>query len=132
MYHYVHIPFCRQKCTYCKFALTPFVREHQIGRYLESLGQEIVTFFHDGSESGLSEVKSIYFGGGTPSVLSPEQIGRILAQFPSDRLVDGTEVTLEANPEDITGEWASGVHELGVNRISLGVQTMVPESLVRI
>jgi oxygen-independent coproporphyrinogen-3 oxidase len=75
MYSYIHIPFCRQKCLYCKFALTPRWQEAHIRKYLTFLEKEIRAFFVTQSHQKL---QSIYFGGGTPSVLSVDQIAHII------------------------------------------------------
>ena len=69
-------------------------------------------------------IESIYFGGGTPSVLSVTKIKEILDCFPKDRFAGNIEITIEANPEDIMEEWALGVRNLGVNRLSLGIQSL--------
>lgn len=132
MFFYIHIPFCRQRCTYCKFALTPFVKDVQVRRYLAHLRAEIRAFFESSKWQDGERVESIYFGGGTPSVLTPAQIGEILSEFPRDRFSSEIEICSEANPEDITMEWALGILELGVNRVSLGVQTLNAESLTAI
>lgn len=133
MFFYVHIPFCRQRCTYCKFALSPMVKEAQVGRYVACLRREIRGFFANGDRTGSRDrIESVYFGGGTPSVLSPERIADILSEFPIDLFSPNAEICLEANPEDISPEWSEGVFRLGINRISLGVQTLNPESLTAI
>lgn len=123
MYFYCHIPFCRQRCTYCTFALVPVVEEVRIAKYVAHLGHEIA--------QGVAgqQVDSVYFGGGTPSVLSIEHVGHLLEQFPIDARAPDCEITLEANPEDITREYVEGLAKLGVNRISLGVQSLSATSL---
>jgi oxygen-independent coproporphyrinogen-3 oxidase len=131
MFFYIHIPFCRQRCTYCKFALSPMVKEAQVNRYVAHLRKEIRGFFESGDREG-DRIESVYFGGGTPSVLSPGQIADILSEFPADRFSPSAEICLEANPEDVTESWSTGVLRLGVNRISLGVQTLNPDSLAAI
>lgn len=107
------------------------VKQVQVNRYLAHLKSEIRTFFAEGG-SDRFPIESIYFGGGTPSVLSPTQIAEVLAEFPSETFAKEIEICLEVNPEDITVDWARGVLDLGVNRISLGVQTRNPESLTAI
>jgi len=77
MFFYLHIPFCRQKCPYCKFALTPFVDEYKIAKYVAFMRSEIREFFSDEKEKN-ERVESIYFGGGTPSVLSIQQVASII------------------------------------------------------
>ncbi|MFS8084665.1 MAG: radical SAM family heme chaperone HemW [Acidobacteriota bacterium] len=123
---YIHIPFCRSHCSYCDFA-TGMYEGALAERYVNSLIKEIVKW---------NEVKSpdvvdtIYFGGGTPSLLKPFQIERILAAV-QDRyeVLAGAEVTIEINPGDGgTGavarlETMRGFHRLGINRASFGAQT---------
>lgn len=138
---YIHIPFCRQKCLYCKFALTPKYDEWKIRTYISTLKREINEFFKAfplvsplswGQETNplyiLSQegnIKSIYFGGGTPSILTGEQISEILDVFRNNAiLAPNIEITLEANPEDVTSEYIESVAGLWINRLSLGVQTL--------
>ncbi len=118
MRYYIHIPFCRQRCTYCRFALDPRPTELKIVKYVGHLISEI----QQGIQSG--PIESIYFGGGTPSVLSVEYLARILSEFPVEQWSPDIEITLECNPEDITLEKAIAYRKLGINRISLGVQTL--------
>ena len=154
MFFYLHIPFCRQKCRYCKFALTPKFDELKIRTYIDALKREIEAFFQEtpfysplsgGQEwsppdkGGTGSLQSIYLGGGTPSILTVEQIAEIFEVFqlysgekiPPTPLSQGgkIEITLESNPEDITEEYLAGIAGLGVNRLSLGIQTMNSESL---
>lgn len=126
MYCYIHIPFCRQKCPYCKFALTPFVQEAKIARYITVLCQEI-----DWLIAGKPDeiIHSIYFGGGTPSVLSPKQLETILARFPQSMRDANIEITFESNPEDITESYVRSLKSLGITRLSLGVQSLGDETL---
>ena len=82
MFFYIHIPFCRQRCHYCKFALTPYFNEIKIRTYLDVLKREIEEFFQIHPDVS---IESIYFGGGTPSVLSREQLSVILGIFQHQR-----------------------------------------------
>ncbi len=128
MFFYIHIPFCRRKCPYCKFALTPFVHEYEIAKYLAFLRTEISWFFeNDGLKN--EKVESLYFWWGTPSILSIDQIASIIKEFRRNEFSKNIEITLEANPDDIHEDWVRGVKELWVNRISLGVQTLNDQSL---
>ncbi len=133
MFFYIHIPFCRQKCLYCKFALTPKLNELKIRTYIDALKAEIEGFF---AENPDVSIESIYFGGGTPSVLSAHQFGEILSVFDSQRPVSfketglkNIEITLEANPEDISDAYLEELSRLGINRLSLGIQTLNNEAL---
>lgn len=78
MFFYLHIPFCRQKCRYCKFALTPKFDERKVRTYIDALKREIEAFFAEYPEVS---IESIYFGGGTPSILTSEQISEMLDVF---------------------------------------------------
>ncbi len=111
MFFYIHIPFCRQKCQYCHFALTPKFNELKVRIYIDALKKEIEMFF---VENPGNTIETIYFGGGTPSILTGEQLAEILDIFrkhkiPPAPLSQGgkVEITLESNPEDITSEYLS-------------------------
>ena len=171
-HYYIHIPFCRQRCPYCKFALTPVFDEFKKRRYIEYLKREIYTYFGwweavnsvgFGGRNCLSQIKNstkiakwasfsppnafdtfgtksmengvwgknqktIYFGGWTPSVLSHDETREILECFPFYR-ESVIEITMEMNPEDITSEYIEWVLTLGINRISLWIQTLNETSL---
>lgn len=118
---YVHVPFCSSRCDYCAFA-TWTDRAHLIDDYMAAVRSDIARAF----ESEQRKVSSVFVGGGTPSLVPPEQLVAALAEIP---LAHGAEVTVECNPDDVDeallGVYAAG----GVNRISLGVQSMVPRIL---
>jgi len=115
---YVHIPFCRHKCNYCSFASYQS-RETDIAVYLCALKAELA------QRAGGRPIRSIYFGGGTPSLLSPEQTGDILATIDSLSAVnEAAEITIEANPGTLDRAYLAAVRGLGVNRLSLGAQSM--------
>jgi len=117
---YLHIPFCQSKCTYCAFN-TYIKLDHLIDSFVDALIGEIVAVAR--SKPGLS-LSTIFFGGGTPSLLKPNQVARILAAIQRDYAVAAdVEITLEANPNDITDRYLSGLRHSGVNRLSLGVQS---------
>jgi oxygen-independent coproporphyrinogen-3 oxidase len=119
---YVHIPFCRRKCGYCKFALTPFVREAEVARYFAALHGEVGAFLN--TEAG-GPLETLYFGGGTPSAVGALRIAGIIDLFRSRAgIVEGTEITVEANPEDLSAEFCRGILEAGVTRLSVGVQSL--------
>ena len=123
---YLHIPFCRSHCSYCDFA-TGMYEGELADRYVNSLIREITRWNEVDSPAA---VGTIYFGGGTPSLLKPAQIERILKAV-RDRfqLVDGAEVTLELNPGDggasavARQETMREFRRLGINRASFGAQT---------
>ena len=125
---YIHIPFCRTKCLYCDFCSFVSRDDGERERYVDALLREI-------HERGTDKyaVDTVYFGGGTPSLLSSQQIGRILSAVRENfRLTDDVEVTLECNPMthlDDGKEYFSAIHRLGVNRLSLGVQSALDSEL---
>lgn len=109
---YIHIPFCRQKCNYCSFVSFP--RIELKNHYLEVLIREIEHFYrHD-------LLNTLYFGGGTPSLLTASDFDRIISLFNIDK---NAEVTTELNPENITAEYLRELKVGGVNRLSFGCQT---------
>ena len=112
---YISIPFCLQKCSYCNFASGVF-SQPLLDSYLRALEDEI-----RGREI-LSSVDSIYFGGGTPSLLEPSQLERL---FDAIGPLERAEVTMEASPLTLTAEKARGWVRLGTTRVSLGVQSFV-------
>ena len=121
MQAYLHIPFCRQRCSYCRFALDPRPNTAKIAKYLAALKEEIQTYLSSHSNT---PIETIYFGGGTPSVLSSKQLSLLLDLFPISQRAKDIEITIECNPEDITKSYANDLVSLGCTRVSLGVQTM--------
>jgi putative oxygen-independent coproporphyrinogen III oxidase len=117
---YVHVPFCLRRCDYCAFA-TWDDRGHLIGRYVDGLRRELAA-----AAPGLPGATSVFLGGGTPSLLEPAQLGAVLAEVP---LAPGAEVTVECNPDTVDEAKLAGYRDVGVTRISLGVQSMVPAVL---
>jgi oxygen-independent coproporphyrinogen-3 oxidase len=126
---YIHVPFCRSKCNYCHFLSIPFDRA-TADRYCRSVVREteLVSRLADSEE-----VDSIYFGGGTPSLLRAGQIKKIVRKCKQKFAVTGDcEVSLEANPGTTSSEKASALRKAGVNRISLGAQSFEDRELVSI
>ena len=118
---YVHIPFCRQKCLYCAFYSLPRKSEADIDTYVDALCSEIAL---RKDELGTEHAATLYFGGGTPSLLTPSQLSKILDTI--HRCYDLSqleEFTFEANPEQLTEEYLREIKTLGVNRLSIGVQS---------
>ncbi|HYE64858.1 MAG TPA: radical SAM family heme chaperone HemW [Pyrinomonadaceae bacterium] len=117
---YIHIPFCRSRCSYCDFA-TGIYDGALAERYVRALALEIASS-HTPEATG--KVDTIYFGGGTPSLLSPAQVAHlldtVLARF---RLANDVEVTMEMNPGTVTPETLREFRRLGTNRASFGAQT---------
>jgi oxygen-independent coproporphyrinogen-3 oxidase len=123
---YVHIPFCGSICNYCNFNRGLFDGALK-DRYLSALRQEIVAA-GDGSPCD-----TVFFGGGTPSLLTPAEIGSVIASVrQSFDLASDAEVTLEANPETVTRESLAGYRAAGLNRLSFGVQSFRDDDLVRL
>jgi putative oxygen-independent coproporphyrinogen III oxidase len=116
---YLHLPFCAHRCGYCDF-VTVVGRSSQHGAYVDALLAELEL------ERGLlaPELETVFLGGGTPTFTEPHALERLLAALPS-----AAEVTVEANPETVTQELARKLRRLGVNRISLGVQSFRPHLL---
>ena len=116
---YLHIPFCKSRCSYCDFATDVYRSSDAVERYVTALCKEIAAF--SGERTGID---TIYFGGGTPSLLSPRQAESILTTV-RDRfdVSPDSEITMEMNPASVTAETLSGYRKLGVNRASFGVQT---------
>jgi len=122
---YIHIPFCKKVCYYCDFHFT--VSLHQKGELIDSIVKEIEL-----RESYLStnKIDTIYFGGGTPSVLQVREIEKILNQIHKFFLLeDNAEITLEANPDDLNVTYLNDLKLLGINRLSIGVQSFFDEDL---
>jgi oxygen-independent coproporphyrinogen-3 oxidase len=122
---YLHIPFCKSKCPYCNFFSVASIKYRD--DFLAALGIEIS--LNQNYLKGQT-VNTIYFGGGTPSLLEPHEISSILdalhRQYPVDR---DAEITLEANPDDVTASKLEEWKGLGINRLSIGVQSFFDEDL---
>ena len=118
---YISYPFCAQKCTYCNFASGVFPRGRET-EYLAALEAEIA-----GAEFAWTP-ETIYLGGGTPSLMTPDQLKSILEKIPGG---PWKEATLEAAPGSITPEKAAGWRDSGINRVSLGVQSFVQPEIAR-
>ena len=115
---YVHIPFCARRCSFCAFA-TWTDRSALMEEYAAACRTEIC-------RAGLAPASSVFFGGGTPSLMPAALLVSILATIPR---TDGAEVTVECNPETVSEPLVSAYRDAGVNRLSFGVQSMVPHVL---
>src|SRR5579863_3920574 len=118
---YIQVPFCQTKCTYCNFH-TGVVSPDRFEPYASAVCREIAaTLPRPGAAAPV--VDTVYFGGGTPSLLDPAALGRILEALRAHYTVTAPEITLEADPETITPGKAAKWLSAGFNRISLGVQS---------
>jgi oxygen-independent coproporphyrinogen-3 oxidase len=118
---YFHIPFCSRKCDYCHFYVLPDKESLKI-QLMQGLSLEWQYWLPHIKEKTIA---SIYFGGGTPSLLGAERINEILSWIKSSvKLVDHPEITLEANPEHISHSLMASYREAGINRVSIGIQTL--------
>ena len=138
---YIHIPFCKSKCGYCGFYSLPSLKLKE--RFLEALKSEIAERreYLSTGDCGASPamrpalmdnpfIHTIYFGGGTPSLLSIDEIGDILHLIKNTYTVaNNAEVTLEANPDTLSPEYLEGLRKLGVNRLSIGIQSFFDDDL---
>jgi oxygen-independent coproporphyrinogen-3 oxidase len=126
---YIHIPFCRSRCSYCDFA-TGAYEGALADAYVLALTREIEAFEDDGA---CPEVDTVYFGGGTPSLLTSAQVSRVLdAVRRRFRVAAEAEVTLEMNPGTVTREHLRALRDAGVNRASFGAQTFDDKELKRL
>lgn len=116
---YIHIPFCKSRCIYCDFfSSTQLERREEYVQAVIKEAQQRIT--HP------AEIQTVYFGGGTPSMLAVEQIQRILAAV---RPTNAVEITLEANPGDLTTDKLQALRAIGINRLSIGIQSFRDEEL---
>ena len=118
---YVHIPFCKQRCIYCDFYST--VMHASIDKYIDALVAEA-------KMRPIDKVKTLYLGGGTPSQLSPAQMARLVDGLHSAYDLSALEeFTVEVNPDDVSPGYITALRHMGVNRISMGVQSFVDSEL---
>ncbi|HET9530778.1 MAG TPA: radical SAM family heme chaperone HemW [Blastocatellia bacterium] len=124
---YIHIPFCARKCTYCNFNTTDYY-EDLAAAYIEAVAKEIGYW---GERKNGAAIDTIYFGGGTPSIVEPAQLD-LLVRACRDRFeIDkDAEITIEINPATLSGERIAGWREAGINRASVGAQSFIASELV--
>lgn len=118
---YVHVPFCSRRCDYCAFA-TWDDKADRIGGYMDALLVDV----RRAVDSGMSLAETIFVGGGTPSLVPADMLARVIAAVPT---TPDAEITVECNPDNVTDPLLRTYKDAGVNRISLGVQSMVPHVL---
>jgi len=126
---YIHIPFCVKKCAYCDFLSAPPCDNGQMERYAEALCREIKLRAKDAE----SIVDTVFFGGGTPSLLPIKVFEKIMVTLrESYNVAEDAEITVECNPETVDSDKLEGYRRLGVNRISFGLQSASDKELKRI
>ena len=126
---YVHVPFCHRKCTYCAFYSKVESGKWRVESYVDALLEEMRLRRHEQDHP----IRTVYFGGGTPSILPLSELERIVkALHDNFDLSQVEEVTLEANPEDLTVDYLQGLRDLGlINRLSIGIQSL-DDSMLRL
>jgi oxygen-independent coproporphyrinogen III oxidase len=122
---YLHVPFCTWVCKYCDFNAYA-VLEGLIPPYVDALRREIDAA---AAQVPIGPIDTVFIGGGTPSLLTIPQVGQILDRVRAIGIAPGTEITLEANPSNVTSETVDGWLKAGVNRLSIGVQSLQPDAL---
>jgi len=123
-YLYIHVPFCKKKCLYCDFYSIPFDAE-LAARYVSALCMEIAS-----NSNIINSLKTIYIGGGTPAMLGDEDLQRIMLTIKNNCSINkDAETTIEANPQGINEEKAYKILAAGINRISIGVQSLIDDEL---
>lgn len=122
---YIHIPFCKQACSYCDFYFS--TRKQLVPDFVDALIAEIITYR---DTPFIQETfKTLYFGGGTPSMLTEKQLEMILDAVNNVFKTDFAEVTMEMNPDNVTEDYLRSLLQLGINRASMGVQSFNPDLL---
>ncbi len=123
---YIHIPFCKQKCSYCNFHFSTSLKLKE-----DMLSSIIKEFSLRHQELKNKKLDSLYFGGGTPSILEAKEIGKIIDE--ANRYFEFTpdmELTLEANPDDLKSSFLKEIKNIGVNRLSIGTQSFFEDDLI--
>src|SRR5208283_2505239 len=121
-YLYIHIPFCIAKCDYCDFYSIPLCRTgaDESWKYVNSLLKEM-----DLRRDIAGNLRTVYLGGGTPTLLSSEQVAAILSGVRENfSIVSGAEITIEANPGTVSEKQLGALRETGINRVSIGMQSL--------
>ena len=120
---YVHVPFCNQKCTFCGYLTAIATSPRQFDEYVDAVIAEIASRAKTLSSR---RIRSVNFGGGTPSLLTPEQFGRIMEALGTanpDLLSTAEEISIEATPESVASDRIAGMRAFGLNRVSVGIQS---------
>ncbi len=121
---YIHVPFCAKKCSYCDFYSLSYSKAHA-----ESYAEAVLRNIHHYSDKS-TVLDTAYFGGGTPSLLPAEYISRFMSEIKNSfDMAENAEITLEANPNTLTAERLEMLRESGINRLSIGIQSMNDDEL---
>lgn len=124
-YLYIHIPFCIKKCIYCDFYSMPF-KSHIAEDYIKALCMEIGL-----RKDVVGDLTTIYIGGGTPTILSEKEIAGLLKVMRDNYVIDtDAEISIEANPHTISEDKARKLLDSGINRISIGIQSLIDKELI--
>lgn len=125
---YIHIPYCKEACTYCDFHFSIQLRDKPV------MVNAMMTELEQRKDLLKGEiVETIYFGGGTPSLLKIEELQNILELIQKEfRLTENPEITIEANPDDLIKTYTSELNKLGINRVSIGVQSWDDSDLIKL
>ncbi|OFX74241.1 MAG: hypothetical protein A2X12_06885 [Bacteroidetes bacterium GWE2_29_8] len=122
---YIHIPFCKKKCNYCNFYSSTLIKHED--EFIKAITNEIKLQKQFINE----QVQTIYFGGGTPSILKTQSIEKILNAIHANfNISQNTEVTIEVNPDNITTNYIKDIVTIGINRISIGIQSLNDKELI--
>ena len=121
---YVHIPFCKKACHYCNFHFSTLdnYKDEMVAALKKEIGLR--------KDETQAPIETIYFGGGTPSTLSATQINLLIVEvFAQFNVVASPEITIEANPDDLTLAYLKAIKEIGINRLSIGIQSFQDKEL---
>ena len=121
---YIHVPFCTKRCFYCSFNTAPLEHDDEMRRYVGALRRELGLLATTSWAAAVS-LETVFFGGGTPSLLGPDDMAGILDELRARlALSPAAEITVECNPESVSRDKLAAYRQAGVNRISLGVQSL--------
>ena len=122
---YIHIPYCKQKCTYCNFHFSTNIKNVE-----EMISAMLVEIENKKNYLKKNEIHTIYFGGGTPSFIESKKLNELLEKIKSlYKIIENAEITIELNPDDITETKLKELKSIGFNRLSIGVQSFFEEDL---
>ena len=122
---YIHIPYCKQKCTYCNFHFSTNIKNVE-----EMISAMLVEIENKKNYFKKNEIQTIYFGGGTPSFIESKKLDELLEKIKSlYKIIDNAEITIELNPDDITESKLKELKSIGFNRLSIGIQSFFDEDL---